>query len=156
MDDRTEDKILEYPAIHAKSQNIWLKSKLIRYTMESKVLVIKTLIVDDYTPLRKAAVEVLKSEGFKNVIEAESPDEGMKMFKEHKPDLVIMDIIMPSGRGIDLVREIKNIDQTKIVMLTVLSGEKPKKESLEAGADLYIVKPLTSENVSEIKKLMGL
>ena len=124
--------------------------------MEPKVLVIEVLVVDDYTPLRRATVEVLKSQGFENILEAKSPEEGMKMFKEHKPDLVLMDIIMPSNRGIDLVKEIKRIDpKTKVVMLTVLSGEGPRKESLEAGADLYLVKPLTPEKVDEIKKILN-
>ncbi len=125
--------------------------------MNPKILVINVLVVDDYAPLREATVEVLKSKGFRNVLEAGSPEEGMKMFKDNKPDLVLMDIIMPTTRGIDLTREIKEINpNTKIVMLSVLSGEAPRKESFKAGADMYLVKPLTPEKVDEIKEILKL
>jgi DNA-binding NarL/FixJ family response regulator len=124
--------------------------------VDSKVLVIKTLIVDDYTPLRQATVMILKSGGFENVFEAESPEEGMRLFREHEPELVILDIIMPSIRGIDLIEGIKGINpNTKIVMLSVLSGESTKQESLDKGADLYLVKPLTAEKVDEIKRILS-
>jgi DNA-binding NarL/FixJ family response regulator len=124
--------------------------------MDQKILIIKTLIVDDYMPLREAAVMVLKANGFEEVLEAESPERGMEMFREHKPELVILDIIMPSIRGIDLVGEIKELNpRTKVVMLTVLSGDIPREESFAAGADLYLVKPLNQEKVDEIKGILG-
>ena len=124
--------------------------------MEPKILIL-TLVVDDYDPLRKASVEVLKSKGFRNILEAESPEEGMEMVKKHRPDLVVLDIIMPSVRGIDLIGEIKRISpESKVVMLSVLSGELAREESMSKGADLYLVKPLTSEKVDEIKSMVGL
>ncbi|MBN2013653.1 MAG: response regulator [Candidatus Altiarchaeota archaeon] len=122
--------------------------------MESKVLII-TLVVDDYAPLREAAVEILRSKGFRNIFEAETPEEGMDLVREHKPDLVILDIIMPSIRGIDLIDDVKKISpETKVVMLSVLSGEATIQESMTKGADLYLVKPLTPTKVDEIKKVL--
>lgn len=124
--------------------------------MESKVLII-TLVVDDYAPLREAAVEILRSKGFRNIFEAETPEEGMDLVKEHKPDLVILDIIMPSVRGIDLIDEVKKISpKTRVVMLSVLSGETTVQESMNKGADLYLVKPLTPTKVDEIKRVLSI
>ncbi|MBN2013648.1 MAG: response regulator [Candidatus Altiarchaeota archaeon] len=116
---------------------------------------VKVLVVDDYAPLREIAVMILKSKGFDEVFEAESPEEGMRLFEEHKPELVILDIIMPVTNGIDLAAEIKKVNpETKVVMLSVLGENTHGKKRVEEVADLYLVKPLTHEKVDKIKEIL--
>lgn len=79
------------------------------------------------------------------------------MYKELKPDLVMMDITMPEMDGIQAVREIKKIDpQAKIIMCSAMGQQAMVIESIQAGARDFIVKPFQAERIVEaIKKVLG-
>ncbi|HTB62455.1 MAG TPA: response regulator transcription factor [Opitutales bacterium] len=99
------------------------------------------LVVEDDANIRRGVVDILESEGYA-VTEAHNGAEGLKLFKQNKYDLVLLDLMMPEMSGYDVCREIRKRDtQTPILILTAKSQEIDKVVGLELGADDYITKP---------------
>ncbi|MEX0724557.1 MAG: response regulator transcription factor [Gracilimonas sp.] len=117
----------------------------------------KILVVDDETDLLDLIEYNLKKEGF-DVLKAENGEEGIKIAKEHKPDLVLMDIMMPKMDGMEAVEKMRADDELKsipIIFLTARSDEKTEVEGLNKGGDDYITKPIsTTKLISRIKAVM--
>jgi two-component system chemotaxis response regulator CheY len=106
------------------------------------VLLSKVLIVDDAYSMRNLIKKALREAGHEVVGEAKNGAEGLKMFKELKPDLVTMDIKMPDISGIDVTRQIlSEYPNAKIIAVTGNNDENIKKEILQAGAKDYLRKP---------------
>jgi len=106
----------------------------------------KILIVDDQKEVRELVEVTLRIKDFQ-IFKAESGEEAIKIAKIEKPDLIIMDVMMPGGMdGFETTRILKNDSETKnstIVMLTARGQEVDKKMGFEAGADDYFVKPFS-------------
>ena len=100
----------------------------------------RVLIVDDDTALAEMLGIVLRSEGYEPFL---CPDDesAMAAFREHKPDLVLLDLMLPGLDGIDVCRAIRAESGTPIVMLTAKSDTIDIVVGLESGADDYVVKP---------------
>lgn len=115
------------------------------------------LVVDDEKDLLDLIEYNLKKEGFA-VLKAENGEEGIKTAKEHKPDLVLMDIMMPKMDGMETVEKMRADDELKsipIIFLTARSDEKTEIEGLNKGGDDYITKPIsTTKLISRIKAVM--
>lgn len=115
------------------------------------------LVVDDEKDLLDLIEYNLKKEGF-NVLKAENGQEGIEIAKEHKPDLVLLDIMMPKMDGLETVEIMRNDDDLKstpIIFLTARSDEKTEVEGLDKGGDDYITKPIsTTKLISRIKAVM--
>lgn len=115
------------------------------------------LVVDDETDLLDLIEYNLKKEGFA-VLRAEDGEEGIKVAKEHKPDLVLLDIMMPKMDGLETVKIMRQDDALKaipIIFLTARSDEKTEVEGLNSGGDDYITKPIsTTKLISRIKAVM--
>jgi two-component system alkaline phosphatase synthesis response regulator PhoP len=115
------------------------------------------LVVDDEKDLLDLIEYNLKKEGFK-VLKAENGLEGIEIAKEHKPDLVLLDIMMPKMDGLEAVEIMRKDDDLKripIIFLTARSDEKTEIEGLNKGGDDYITKPIsTTKLVSRIKAVM--
>jgi len=105
----------------------------------------KILIVDDAALTRKLLSDILKQEGYEIIGEAENNKEAMDKFNAFKPDLVMMDILMPSENDVDKIEVIrhiiKNDKDAKIVMISTLGQHSLVVESIQAGAQDFIVKP---------------
>jgi twitching motility two-component system response regulator PilH len=127
----------------------------------------KVLVVDDDPDVRLFSVTVLEENGY-TPIEAANGEEGLKMIKEEKPDLVILDILMPRQSGIRLYRELKTDKALKKVKVIILSGIAKKtflrsqKALTEFGGEevpepkVYLEKPVEPEVLAEeIKKILG-
>jgi YesN/AraC family two-component response regulator len=69
----------------------------------------RILIIDDEASIRKMLKKLLETEGY-DILEANNGNQGIKLFIEHRPDLVITDLVMPEKEGIELIREIKKIN----------------------------------------------
>ncbi|MFH1825217.1 MAG: response regulator transcription factor [Candidatus Firestonebacteria bacterium] len=112
------------------------------------------LIVEDEEPIRRGLKDSLKIEGYK-VIVAEDGEKGYKLIKSKKPDLVLLDILLPKLNGIDLCKKIRSEGNiTPIVMLTAKGSEIDKVLGLELGADDYVTKPFSlRELISRIKAI---
>jgi len=111
----------------------------------------KVLIVDDALFMRNMIREILEKAGFEVVGEAANGVEAVEKYKELRPDIVTMDIVMPVKNGIDAVREISQIDQeAKVVMCSALGQESLVMEAIEAGAKDFITKPFRPEKVVDV------
>jgi two-component system chemotaxis response regulator CheY len=117
----------------------------------------RVLIVDDAIFMRNMIREVFAGSGFEVVGEAANGLEALEKYKELKPDLTTMDIVMPFRSGIDATREIvKHDPKAVIVMCSALGQESLVMEAIEAGASDFIVKPFKPEDVlSVVKKVLG-
>lgn len=102
----------------------------------------KVLVIDDELSIRDALSRKLKRDGF-DVATAKSGFEGLQMYQLERPDLVILDIVMPGMDGLDVCRRIRDVSDTPIVMLSAQAiREEDIVEGLNAGADEYLVKPI--------------
>ena len=106
----------------------------------------KILIVDDEKDIRHLLRSMLGKEN--TVIEAEDGEVALYMARHHKPDLILMDIMMPKMDGYTACKAIKTtpiIQAIPVVMLTAVGYELNMKLSLEMGADGYITKPFSQK-----------
>lgn len=111
----------------------------------------KILIVDDSILVRKKLRDCLAMFDYTNVIEAQDGDEALTKYKEEKPNLVFMDIVMPKLFGTDAVKAIIDTDEhANIIMLSSVGTKKHVQDSLKAGAKDFIFKPFTASRVSEV------
>ncbi len=102
---------------------------------------VRVLIAEDDASLRDGLVDLLEAEGYA-VITAENGQIALDRFSQEKPDLVILDVMMPEMSGYDVCREIRKQDsQTPVIMLTAKGEEIDKVVGLELGADDYVTKP---------------
>ena len=109
------------------------------------------LVVDDEQPIIDILVYNLKKEGY-NVIEANDGVTAVDVALEQKPDLILLDIMLPRLDGLSVCKRIKNSLNVPILMLTAKDGEIDKILGLELGADDYITKPFSvRELVARVK-----
>ena len=102
---------------------------------------IKVLIAEDDNSLREGLVDLLEAEGYA-VATAGNGKEALEKYAETRPDLVMLDVMMPEMSGYDVCREIRKSDSlTPIIMLTAKGEEIDKVVGLELGADDYVTKP---------------
>jgi len=106
----------------------------------------KILIVDDEPQIRRVLRTTLTSQGYA-VIEAKTGDEALELFRDERPDLVLLDMNMPGRSGIETCRELRSSSDVPVIMLTVRNTERDKVHALDAGADDYVVKPFGAEEL---------
>jgi two-component system chemotaxis response regulator CheY len=115
---------------------------------------IRTLIVDDSSVMRKIVERALRQAGLSLAVvhEACSGTEGLDLLKAKQVDLILSDINMPSMDGLEFLRQIRlqNLAPgVPVVMITTESSEEHVKQAILAGAQGYIRKPFTAEQVKE-------
>lgn len=114
-------------------------------------MLVRVLIVDDAAFMRMMLRDILTKVGYEIAGEASNGLEAIEKFKEVKPNLVTMDITMPEMDGVEAVRKIREIDkEAKILMVSAMGQQKLIIESLEAGADDFIVKPFQPAKIIEV------
>lgn len=107
----------------------------------------KLLLVDDEPDLLKLVTAILTDDGFENIVAAASVREGVAAAKEEKPDLVILDIMLPDGDGFSLMRQLREFTDVPIIFLTAKDEATDKLAGLGLGADDYIVKPFLPQEL---------
>lgn len=111
----------------------------------------RVLVVDDAIFMRKMISDILEGNGMEIVGEADTGALAVEKYKELKPDLVTMDIIMPEMNGIDAVRQIMSNDsQARIVMCSALGQQALVQDALTAGAKDFLIKPFNPSRVIEV------
>lgn len=117
----------------------------------------RVLVVDDAIFMRDIIKDIFASGGFEVVGEASNGVEAVERYKELKPDLTTMDLVMPFKNGIEATREILRVDsKAVVVMCSALGQEALVMEAIEAGAMDFIVKPPRAEDVlAVVKKVLG-
>jgi DNA-binding response OmpR family regulator len=105
------------------------------------------LVVDDEPTLRETLVDALEADGFR-VVSAADGREALERFRAEKPDLVLLDLMLPELSGIEVCRIIRRESGVPIVMLTAKDSELDKVVGLELGADDYVTKPFSLRELS--------
>lgn len=115
----------------------------------------KILIVEDDFNMRVGLQDNLEFEGYQ-VVCAESGEEGLTLFSSEQPDLIILDVMLPSMDGTDVCRELRAAkEHIPIIMLSARGSEIDKVVGLETGADDYITKPFSiRELLARIKAVL--
>ena len=119
----------------------------------------KILVVDDQLEVRELVEVTLRTEDYQ-IFQAESGEDAIKIAKAEKPDLIIMDVMMP-GRidGLEATRILKNDPETKdcsVIMLTAKGQGYEMKEGIAAGADDYFAKPFSPlALIKKVAEILG-
>ena len=110
------------------------------------------LVVDDSPTDRSIAASACKAKGF-NVITAEDGEDAMKKVLEIKPDLILLDVILPGKNGFQVCRQLKSSPETaeiKVIMVTSKSQDSDRFWGIKQGADGYLTKPFTEEELYDL------
>lgn len=115
------------------------------------------LVCDDAIFMRTMISDILSQAGFEIVGEAETGAQAVERYRQLKPDLVTMDIVMPDMGGIDAVREIVKFDaDAKILMCSAMGQQALVVEAIQAGAKDFVVKPFQPSRVLEaVQRVLG-
>ncbi len=119
----------------------------------------KILIVDDQVEVRELVEVTLRAEDYR-IFQAKSGEEAIEIAKTEKPDLIIMDIMMPGGMdGLEATRVLKGDPETKdciIIMLTAKGQQADREAGLEAGASDYFAKPFSPlDLIKKVEEVLG-
>lgn len=110
----------------------------------------RVLIVDDAAFMRMMLKDILTKNGYEVVAEANDGTQAVEMYKEHKPDLVTMDITMPEMDGITALKEIRAFDgEANVIMCSAMGQQAMVIEAIQSGAKDFIVKPFQADRVLE-------
>jgi two-component system KDP operon response regulator KdpE len=104
------------------------------------------LVVDDEPQIRRVMRTTLSGRGYV-IREASTGEEAVEAVRKERPDLILLDVNMPGIGGIEAAREIREMCDAPIIMLTVRNAERDKVIALDAGADDYVVKPFGIEEL---------
>ncbi len=114
----------------------------------------KVLVIDDEPTIVETIELKLRREGY-TVFSGTSAEEGLKIFKQVKPDLCILDVMLTNRSGFDLCRAIRKEHKTPIIFLTARSSEADRVQGFELGGDDYVVKPFNlAELVARVKAVL--
>ena len=114
----------------------------------------KILVVDDEPSIVETVEHKLRKEGY-TTFTADSAEEAIRLFRKVKPDLLVLDIMLPERSGLDLCKAIRKEHTTPIIFLTARSDEQDRVRGFEFGADDYVVKPFNlGELAARIKAVL--
>jgi two-component system KDP operon response regulator KdpE len=105
------------------------------------------MAVDDEPGILRLIKLELTTQGFR-VVTAENGEEALTVAEEHRPDIALLDIVMPEMTGLELMRRLRERSPLPIILLTAKGGEADKVRGLELGADDYIAKPFSPDELS--------
>jgi two-component system, OmpR family, response regulator RegX3 len=105
------------------------------------------LVVEDERTITDPLAEALEREGFAAAVAGTAAD-ALRMAGESRPDLVLLDIGLPDGSGLDVCRELRRDSDVPVIMLTARGSEADRVAGLELGADDYVVKPFSAREVT--------
>ena len=106
----------------------------------------RVLVVDDEIEIIRALQRNLVAHGYK-VFPARNGEDALDVFQQHRPDLVLLDLMLPGMSGLEVCRCIRTTSMIPIIVLSVKGAEQDKVQALDAGADDYILKPFGIDEV---------
>ena len=108
----------------------------------------KILLVDDEPELLNMVTSILENEGYTNIKTASTASEAIDACKNFKPELAVLDVMLPDGNGFDLLRELKKISDFPVLFLTARGEDEDKWKGFGSGADDYMVKPFLPKELT--------
>jgi two-component system, OmpR family, KDP operon response regulator KdpE len=115
----------------------------------------RILIIDDETGIRRSLAGFLSRRGFETAAET-SGEAALDSFSAHRPDLVLLDLVMPGIGGLETCRQLRARSSVPIIVLSVMDREAEKVAALESGADDYVTKPFgPNELVARMRVALG-
>ena len=113
-------------------------------------MALRVMVVDDALFMRNMLKDIFVRAGFDVVAEGENGEVALQLYRDTRPDLVTMDIVMPKKSGIEALQEIIADDpQARVIMVSALGQDALVLEAVESGARDFIVKPFREEKVLE-------
>lgn len=106
----------------------------------------RVLVVDDEMQITRVLRAALSAQGY-DVRAANEPEEALRLVTEWMPDLIITDLMMPGMTGVELTRAVRTKSDIPILVLSVRDQERAKIEALDAGADDYVTKPFSTQEL---------
>lgn len=114
----------------------------------------KVLLVDDEPTILETVETKLRKEGY-SVFTAATAEDGMRLYRQAKPDLLILDVMLPQRSGFDLCKAVRKDSTVPIIFLTARASETDRVSGFEIGADDYVVKPFNlAELAARVKALL--
>ena len=107
----------------------------------------RILVVDDEPQIRRSLQVNLESKGYP-VVSVENGDEALQALAQRSPDVIVVDLLLPGMDGIELTRRIRSHSSVPIIFLSAIGDEPKKVEALEVGADDYVTKPFSMEELT--------
>lgn len=108
------------------------------------------VVVDDTMFMRMTLKSILENLGYEVVGEGADGFDAVRLYKQHEPDLITMDITMPNKDGIEAVKEILAIDsEAKVIMVSAMGQKTRVIDAITAGAKDFVVKPFKQERIAE-------
>lgn len=107
----------------------------------------KILLVDDEPELRKLVIDILSDDGFTNIIDSGTVQTGLIFARQEKPDLAILDVMLPDGDGFSLMKKLRAFTNIPVIFLTAKDEAADKLAGLGLGADDYLVKPFLPQEL---------
>lgn len=115
----------------------------------------RILVVDDAPFILRVLRDSLEARGFE-VHEAQSGEEALSAYKDIRPDVVLMDILMPGMNGISVTREIMKIDPSaNIIVITAIGKPGLEKDCMDAGAKGFLLKPFRMRDLLDLIDSLG-
>ena len=105
------------------------------------------LVVDDELMVREVVARYLEQDGH-TVVEAADGDAGLAWLADHRPDLVVLDVMLPGADGLTILRHLREQGDVPVILLTARTEEVDRVVGLEMGADDYVVKPFSAREVA--------
>jgi two-component system chemotaxis response regulator CheY len=116
----------------------------------------RLLVVDDATIMRKRIAGIAREAGWEIVAEATNGLEGLAMYREHEPDLVTLDIVMPELDGVETLRQLRTeAPESRVVMVSAVDQRAKLRECIALGALDFVVKPFDKERLLSLFKKYG-
>ena len=124
---------------------------------DAKPSVLRLLVVDDHEVVRQGLVALLdRREGFQVVAEAGTVAESIEAARRFQPDIVVMDVRLPDGSGVEACREIRaEMPDTRVVMLTSYPDEEAVLSAIVAGASGYLLKQIRARDLMAALETVG-
>lgn len=114
---------------------------------------VKILICDDSVLARKQLKDIIKNCGYDNFLEASNGQEAIDLYKEHKPRLVFVDIVMPVKDGVAAIHEIREFDpEADVIVVSSVGTQTQLKNAISEGARDFIQKPFSEYAIAAIIK----
>ena len=104
------------------------------------------MIIEDEAPIAEAVKRFLNHDGFHCTI-LHNGSEAVELVTRYQPDLIILDVMLPGGDGMEICRTLRQTTSVPIVLLTARNSESDRLEGLQAGADDYVCKPLVPQSL---------